>query len=171
MQEIWKDIENYEGLYKISNFGNIKAMPKKAGFNNRKEKLLKYKINQFGYLTIGLCKNSKRKWFMIHRLIANAFISSIKNKPQVNHKDGNKQNNHIDNLEWCTSSENLKHAFKIGLRNGNGEKHSQHKLKNEDILWIRKNHQDYSRENLSKKYNISKSNLCLIINNKTWNHI
>lgn len=88
MEEIWKDIRGYEGKYKASNFGRIKSLIK--------DKVLKQTINRRdGYLYIGLCKNGKRKNCKVHRLIAETFITNTKNKPTVNHIDGNKCNNEV----------------------------------------------------------------------------
>lgn len=111
MQEIWKDIEGYEGLYQISSLGNIKSL----NYNRQKEsKLLKKYINPYNnYTQIRLNKKGVGKTFRVHKLVAKAFIPNPENKPQINHKDGNKSNNKIDNLEWCTQSENLKHASRI----------------------------------------------------------
>jgi hypothetical protein len=118
--EIWKDIEGYEGLYQVSNLGRIKSLERKVKnqFNEYiiKEKIKKLSDNGHGYLHLTLYKNGKFKQFYIHRIVAEAFLSNSKNYLEINHKDGNKQNNCIDNLEWCTSSQNKKHAFKIGLK-------------------------------------------------------
>lgn len=109
MQEIWKDIENYEGLYQVSNLGKVK--------NVKTQKILKnYTSKQDrGYLKVSLYSNSKAKNFKIHRLVAKAFIPNQYNYPQVNHIDGNKQNNCVKNLEWCNNSHNMKEAYKLGL--------------------------------------------------------
>lgn len=96
MQEIWKDILNYEGYYQISNYGNIKSF-----HNYRKGSILKPRLKK-GYYQIGLRKEGKRKWYAIHRLVAQAFIPNPNNLPQVNHKDENKLNNNVNNLEWCS---------------------------------------------------------------------
>ena len=106
MKEIWKDIPGYEGLYQISNLGNVKSLPRKV--NKRKcEEIIKVPtISNKGYYRISLCKNGKIKYYAIHRLVAEAFISNHNNLPCVNHKDCNKQNNNVDNLEWCTYSYN-----------------------------------------------------------------
>lgn len=109
MKEIWKDIKNYEGLYQVSNLGNVKSL-------HRYEKLLKPYINEHnGYVYVILYKNKKNKCCRVHRLVAQTFISNYENKPYVNHIDGNKQNNCVSNLEWCTAKENTQHAFKNGL--------------------------------------------------------
>lgn len=107
MEEIWKDIKDFEGLYQISNFGKVK--------NSRTNRILKNKKDKDGYLYVILSKKSKIKALKIHRLVGIAFISNIKNKPQINHIDGDKTNNNINNLEWCTHEENMKHAWENNL--------------------------------------------------------
>lgn len=121
MKEIWKDIEGYEGLYQISNFGRVKSLPKKNGNSYQEERILKPKNNQ-GYMQVNLYKNKKCKSIVIHRMVAKAFIKNEYNKREVNHIDGNKANNRVDNLEWCTPSENQKHAYRIGLKGRRKEK-------------------------------------------------
>ena len=117
MKEIWKDIKGYEGYYQISNLGNIRSL---FGWNIHKGYFNRLKtmhptLANTGYLVVNLTyKNSKI--YQIHRLVAEAFIPNSENKPCINHKDGNKQNNKVDNLEWCTYSENEKHAYSINLK-------------------------------------------------------
>ena len=118
MLEVWKDIPNYEGLYQISNLGNVKSLCFGAR-NIRKSnivKLLHQSPNNLGYHKVQLYKDGKSKMFYVHRLVALSFIPNPDNKPQINHKDGNKDNNTVDNLEWATSKENLNHAITSGLR-------------------------------------------------------
>lgn len=105
MQELWKPIKNYEGLYEISNLGNVKAL---NFHREKKEKLLKPKIDKYGYLCVRLSKNGKLKDFSIHRLVANAFIGE--SDLTVNHKDKNKQNNNIKNLEYMTNKDNVRYS-------------------------------------------------------------
>ena len=100
MNEIWKDVKGYEGLYQVSNLGNIKSFHKRSYGN-----LLKLPIKK-GYFQVGLRKNGIRKYYQVHRLVAEAFIENKQNLPQVNHKDENKLNNDVNNLEWCTVSYN-----------------------------------------------------------------
>ena len=108
MREIWKDVKGYEGLYQVSNLGRVKRLR----FINRhldfkQEKILKpYKDGGDYYFVIGLHKNGKKKYKAIHRLVAEAFIPNPNNYPIVNHKDENKENNYVDNLEWCTHKYN-----------------------------------------------------------------
>lgn len=96
--EIYKDIEGYEG-YKISNYGNVKSL---GNGKSRKEKILKSTKDKYGYLIVCLSKQGKHKLYFIHRLVAQAFLDNADNLPEVNHKDEDKTNNHVTNLEWCT---------------------------------------------------------------------
>lgn len=120
MKEVWKDIEGYEGLYQISNLGNVKSLDRKVNAKNNKKRLikgtfLKLRFNNRNYNIVSLYKNNIQEVRFIHRLVAETFIPNPENKPEVNHIDGDKQNNKIDNLEWCTRTENNKHAWKTGL--------------------------------------------------------
>ena len=110
IEEIWKDIKGYEGLYQISNFGRVKSFVKKE------PKILKCGLTGIGYYTVNLCNAKNRSSKKIHRLVAEAFIPNPNNLPCINHKDGNKLNNYFGNLEWCTSSHNNKEAYRLGLR-------------------------------------------------------
>lgn len=116
-EEIWKDIPQYEGLYMASNLGRIKSLPK----NHHSTLILKNKKTKDGYYETSLSKNGKAKFIRTHRLIAFTFIPNIENKPQINHIDGNKLNNNVNNLEWCTVQENKEHAIRTGLQNFNGK--------------------------------------------------
>ena len=107
MNEIWKDIEGYEGKYQVSNLGNVKSL---SYLGTGKEKLLKPFKTEDGYLFIGLNKNNKRKFYKIHRLVAQAFIDNPNNYPIINHKDENKRNNNMNNLEWCTIKYNINYG-------------------------------------------------------------
>ena len=107
VEEIYKDIKDLEGKYQVSNFGNVLSL---NYHRTGKPKLLKPKVNKHGYLHVGLWKNRKRKWFDVHRLVAEAFIPNPDNLPQINHKDENKTNNSVYNLEWVTAKENSNHG-------------------------------------------------------------
>ena len=112
MEEIYKDIEGYEGLYQVSNLGNVKSLHFKNP-KNCSEKVLKTTNNKYNYPTIGLYKDKKCKRFLVHRLVAKAFIPNPNNYPQINHKDETTDNNCVDNLEWCTQEYNLKYGTRM----------------------------------------------------------
>lgn len=112
MQEIWKDIKGYNGRYQISDNGNVRSL----NYNNtNKTHLLTKTLTPYGYYRIGLNKDKKRKLFFVHKLVAEAFIHNPNNYPQVNHIDGNKLNNNVNNLEYCTQSHNIKEAYRLKL--------------------------------------------------------
>ena len=116
MNEIWKQIEGYEGLYEVSNLGKVKRLPITLHSRFYKEKLLTISYNPgTGYYFVSLRKNEHNKNYSLHRLVAMTFIANPDNLPEVNHKDGKKSNNCVDNLEWCTSKENIEHAIRSGL--------------------------------------------------------
>ncbi len=110
MIEIWKDIKEYKGLYKISNFGRVKS------FCLSTPRIKCLKKNNSGYMLVNLRKNNKQKMPSVHRLVALHFLSNPEKYKQVNHKNGNKLDNTVQNLEWCSSSQNIFHAFEAGLR-------------------------------------------------------
>ena len=124
MEEIWKDIKGYEGLYQVSNLGNVRSLDilinckgaRGIDKHIRKGRILKKVINTKGYYYINLSKKSKIKNTRVHRLVAKAFIENPNNYKIINHIDGNKLNNRVDNLEWCTFSHNNKDAYKQGLK-------------------------------------------------------
>ena len=110
--EVWKDVVDYDGHYKVSNLGRVK---------NKYGLILKHCVNKCGYSQVRLSNHSKQKSHLVHRLVAIHYINNYQNKYSVNHIDGNKYNNKIDNLEWATMKENVEHAYIIGTRN-NGVK-------------------------------------------------
>ena len=115
--EIWKDIKGYEGQYQVSNLGYIKSSYMWTGDKYiKREKILRNVLYKNGYLYVSLSKDGKVKRFKVNRLVAEAFIENPYNLPITNHKDGDKTNNCVSNLEWCTYGENLSHAYKTGLR-------------------------------------------------------
>lgn len=107
MEEIWKDIEGYEGLYQVSNFGNIKSIKRRRTKGGKLKETMRY-----GYKYVTLSKYGKIKRLSVHRLVAQAFIPNPNNYDIVNHKDENKSNNYATNLEWCTQAQNVQYSKK-----------------------------------------------------------
>lgn len=109
MEEVWKDIEGYEGLYQVSNLGRVKSLARKDGLYMMSERIKKQHISNH-YYAIGLNKKGVFKTMHVHRLVAKTFLPNPDNLPQVNHKDENKLNNRVDNLEWCTAKYNVNYG-------------------------------------------------------------
>lgn len=125
MEEIWKDIEGYEGLYQISNLGRVKSLFRTYTTKSKNqftefimthkvnEKIIKQSVNKMGYYQVCLYNKEKKKNMLVHRLIAEAFIPNPENKPTVNHIDGNTKNNSLNNLEWATMQEQINHSVNV----------------------------------------------------------
>lgn len=105
--EIWLPVVGYEDYYEVSNLGRVKSMI----FQNHR--ILKEHISLNGYCRVGLRKDGKQKTLTVHRIVAKAFIHNTNRLPEVNHKDHDKRNNHVSNLEWCTAKENTEHDIKV----------------------------------------------------------
>lgn len=103
---MWKDIDGYEGLYQVSDDGLVKRF-----YKTKKPRILKNRAKSDKYITVSLSKKQKAKTYAVHRLVANAFLEKPDGATEVNHKDGNKHNNHVENLEWVTQRENRYHAI------------------------------------------------------------
>ena len=117
MNEVWKDIPGYEGLYQVSNLGRVKSLERVTARERlliAKERILQ-PAERKGYLLVAIGARGERKTYSVHRLVAQAFIPNTENKRTVNHKDGNKHNNAVSNLEWNTDAENMRHAISTGL--------------------------------------------------------
>ena len=150
--EEWKNVIGYEGLYEVSNKGNVR--------NVRRNKLLRLSKTKYGYIQVGLSKNGIRTMFQVHRLVAQAFIENSDNLPQVNHKDEDKTNNNVTNLEWCDAKYNNNYgtariraketAIKNGYWTGLSRKESNKKYYEENKKKINENNREYYEENKEK---------------------
>ena len=171
--EIWVDIRGYEGFYKISSCGRVKSIFRYDLINRPiRERILKCRLDKFGAVCIDLHKNCFIKTVKVHRLVAMAFIPNLQNKPEVNHKDGNRQNNYINNLEWSTGLENIIHAIKNGLIDNCGEKSGNSIFKNNEILNIRNLYiAGITQQKIADMYNTNQSTISKITRRERWKHI
>ena len=145
----------------VSNFGEVKSHGK----------IIKGEITSGGYCRVHISHKGVQYKFLVHRLVAEAFILNPNRLPEVNHIDGNKQNNSVDNLEWCTRSQNTSHAFKTGLRNYNGCKNPHSKLTQSDVetirrIYVRGKHCENNSYGLAKRYNVSPKTIQNVVNGK-----
>lgn len=172
-RELWRNINWGAGNFKISSKGRVKSISRivENGIRPRlkKERFLKIGYNTDGYPQVQLNFEGKYKMQRVHRLIAAAFIPNPENKPYVNHKNGIKTDNRIENLEWCTGSENQLHAFRTGLRKQKtGESHHNARLKDTDIPKIRKLLKSFTQRKVAKMFNVSQTTIKNINLNKTY---
>lgn len=166
MQEIWKSLKNIVECgdnYEVSNLGRVRSIEyiDNRGYL-RKSRMLKLIKDSKGYLRTSLTLKKKRKWYNVHRLVALAFIPNPENKPEVNHIDGNKENNCVNNLEWVTSSENAKHAHSVLAHGGD-------KLSEKDKQWIKDNYEPYGKytyKSLAEMFNVSIQTINFTINGR-----
>ena len=162
---IWKDVEGFEGLYKVSNEGVLVSLPRRHA---RGRVVKRVRINT-GYEMYTLYKDGKAHNELVHRLSAKHFIPNPDSKPFVNHIDGNKSNNNIENLEWVTRQENVEHAVRTGLLNTKGENHPLSKLTDQEVLEIRDLYKNkiYNQRELSEIYGVYHQHISSIVRNKT----
>ena len=161
----WKDIEGFEGIYKVSSEGVVVGTPRRG----TKGGVVKQYKTKYGYMQYQLYKNGKLYHAYVHRLIAQHFTPNPDNKPFVNHIDGNKLNNNIENLEWVTHDENLKHATITGLLNNKGENNPNVKLTDKEVLQIRDlyEHKIYNQRELGEIYGVYHTTVSTIVRNET----
>ncbi len=163
MDKIWKPIIGFEGIYSVSEFGDVRR--------DKTGRILKQEITRTGYLRIDIGKKIRKQ---ISRLVIESFLGPRPEGMFCNHIDGDKTNNHISNLEYVTQSDNEKHAYRIGLRiSRKGEDSHLSKLTKNDVLEIRKLYIPFKNGccRLSKKFNVSEKCILSIIKRKTWKHI
>lgn len=172
--EEWRDIEGYEGLYQVSDIGRVKRLGGSPKCHH--DRIRKPATDAAGYKTITLSKANHIQGIRIHRLVAIAFLGLQPSK-EVNHKNGNKADNRLENLEWLTRSENLLHRHRVlGLklrRDDKGEKNLNSKLTNQDVREIRRLYAtgNFSQAELSKTFRICSSGISHVITGRTWSHV
>ena len=176
-EEIWRDVKGYEGYYLVSNFGTVKSLDRycknRTGSGKQTGRILKQQKCKKGYLRVSISLDKRKFQVSSHRLVAIAFLDNPENKEQVNHINGIKDDNRLENLEWCTNTENIKHAYDNNLIKLNyGEKHHMAKLKNSDIECIinRINNGEFQTK-IAKEFNMSATAISNIYRRKTYVNI
>jgi hypothetical protein len=189
VKEIWKDIPGYEGYYQVSNIGRVKGLERKVphptcgGEMTVHEKILSPQTTINRVKQVSLSKNGNIKRKSVHRLVAIAFIPNPKNKPCINHKDGDRTNNNVNNLEWCTHSENTIHAYKNGLfpdDMNSGSKNGRAKLNESQVKEIRTRFYKADKKTtfikdiyheLMKDYGVSRGTIHRIVKKTHWKSV
>ena len=171
MKEEWRDVAEFEGYYEVSNFGGIRRVRGDVG--TYAGRILHPWTGGCGYKRVILSKDKNRVHYFVHRLVAAAFIGERPDDAQVNHKDGVKSNNHIDNLEYLTGVENMKHAFRTGIRNTNhlrGEKAHNNILTESNVFEIREllAAGELTQKEIGKLYGVGISAISLIKTRRNW---
>jgi hypothetical protein len=168
MEEQWKDVIGFEGMYMVSNFGNVKSIASQ-GSRLFGKILVPYKD---GHCRIQLCRDGIKKRVLVHRLVAIHFISAQPDNCEVNHIDFDPTNNHVSNLEWITHQQNILHS-KHRLANFKGTDHIHAKLTDADVIEMRKIYAEggISHAKLAKQYGICPQQCHRIIRRERWAHI
>lgn len=173
---IMKDIIGYEGLYAVTESGKIWGYPKPHRYStigkNTKGRFLKPWLIGHGYETVSLYKEHKDKKFLVHRLIGSAYIPNPQNLREINHKNGNRLDNRVTNLEWVSSKENKAHAWKNGMYTHSGENHYLAKLNPKKVRQIRQLHQKgMNGMKIAKLMKISFGTAYGVLRGRSWSHI
>lgn len=176
MQEIWKDIDGYNGFYQVSNLGNIKSIGGRIGTAIRQPRVLKQNLNAYGYPKVRLQRGSKDQTVTVHRLVALHFVQNPNKEETVNHIDGNKANNVYSNLEWTNRSGQMIHAYKLNLKTARvGASNSNAKLTPDEVRYIRahykKNDREFGSSALGRKFGVTHRVITLVANGETYRDV
>lgn len=173
MTEIFKPVIGYDGIYEISNFGKVKSLARKGKGSRNTDIILSPGMGGSGYYFVYLCKNGTNKMFMIHRLVAINFLDNPENKREVNHINGIKTDNRLENLEWVTPSENILHGIRLGIMNTAKGSQKKNSLFTEDEvrkIKIRLNNGEIGFR-IAKELGVDKGVISSIRRGKTWKHV
>lgn len=170
MREVFEDLKGYEDSYQISDSGRIFTKRRLIGNQIYYGKELVPQLTSDGYLKVTLSKNCKSKKYYLHRLVAIQFLDNLDNLSQVNHIDGNKLNNSITNLEWCTKQENQNHAIRTGLMQIGQERPSS-KLTEQQVLEIYKLKGVLKAQDIADRYKVSKNTINCILRGSKWKYL
>lgn len=174
MTERWKDIAGYEDVYQASSLGRMKRMSGRT--NTYRGRILKPTEDARGYLHVTLWKDGVNRNAWVHRLVAESFLPRSPGKNEVNHKNGNKSDNRVENLEWCTRSENNRHAFSVLGRSGislRGEANGRSILTDRKVVEIRRLYDtgEHTQRELGEMFGVSNQAISAIIRRETWQHV
>jgi len=183
-EEIWKAIAGFDGFYEVSSLGVVRSIERKVlrkdgRLTTVKAKLLSAAPDFYGYPRVSLRGDGKSHQQKVHRLVADAFlvappgiVGTTKNAFCINHKDGNKLNNCVKNLEWVRTSENYTHAMENGLICNKGSKNGQAKLTERDVIQVRREYANGTTQmDISHKYGVSRANISMVVNRRRFAHV